>query len=99
MVDKQPILPVYILSGEFRRIGLSCTRFIKEFVVGALFWILLARDNLRVLFRRHSAAVLAANLRPDPLGEDRPGQPAQIASQVVQAAEIVGDRVSVAVND
>ena len=43
MVDKQPILPVDILRGELRRVGLSCTGFVKEFVVGALFRILLAR--------------------------------------------------------
>ena len=52
-----------------------------------------------MFFHRHSAAVFAPDLRPDPLGEDRPGQPAQIASQVVQAAQVVRNRVSVAVND
>ena len=54
---------------------------------------------LRVFFRSHGAAVLGADLRPDPLGKDRPGKPAQVTSQIVQATKIVGNRVAIVVHD
>ena len=38
-----------------------------------------------MLLCRHRAAVLAADFWPDPLGQDRPSRPAQIASQVAGA--------------
>ena len=68
MINQQPLFPVNIFGGEFRRIRLSRACFVKQFVVGAFLGILFARDNLRMFLRCHGPAMLAPNLRPDPLG-------------------------------
>lgn len=96
-INEQPVLPVDFFSLQFRRVGLRRAGFVKELVIGPLFRVSLARDDLRVFFRRDGPLAFAAHLGPGPFRQDRPRQPANINGKVVQAAQVMREGVGVLV--
>ena len=80
-------LPIDVLGGEVRHIGLSAAQVPAKIVERPALGVGFRGDNSLVLQRGDRPLFLEANFRPLLFGEDGPRQPAHVQSEVVNPAQ------------